>query len=168
MRLPRLAVLFASTTLLVSPSFADSTSLPLVAKLLGGLTDGGTMIQGSLGKGSVKATGDGAFDVTFDKALIRFLYDEPDTCIFTQHLQMGDQVADARMDFTKVTGVEVRDQGDVDGLHGALVTFQGPPETLQVVMGDKLVPQQPAFAFLASTLTVDDLNAAATELQRIC
>src|SRR4029079_12443400 len=60
MRLPRLAVLFASTTLLVSPSFADSTSLPLVARLLGGLTDGGTMIQGSLGKGSVKATGDGA------------------------------------------------------------------------------------------------------------
>jgi len=168
MRMIRLAVLFASTTLLVTPSFADNASLPLVAKLLGGLADGGTMIQGSLGKGSVKATGEGAFDVTFDKALISFLYDEPDTCVFTQHLQMGNQVSDARMDFTKVTGIDVRDQGDVEGLHGALVTFQGPPETLQVVMGDKLVTQSPAFAFLATTLTVDDLTAAATELQRIC
>ena len=168
MRLIRLAVLFASTSLLTTPSFADNTSLPLVAKLMAGLSDGGTMVQGSFGKGAIKATGDGAYEVTFDKVTISFLYDEPDTCQFTQHLQMGTDVSDARMDFTKVTSVEVADQGQIDGLHAALITFKGPPETLQVVMGDKLVSQQPAFAFLASTLTIDELNAAATELQRIC
>jgi hypothetical protein len=168
MRLIRLACLFASTVIVTTPSFADSTSLPLVAKLLAGLADGGAMMQGSLGKGDVKATGNGAFEVSFAKTTIKFLYDEPDTCRFTQHLQMDGDSSEARLDFTKVTSVSVRDQGDVEGLHGALVTFEGPAEMLQVMMGDKLVPQQPAFAFLASSVSVDELNAAATELQRIC
>jgi hypothetical protein len=168
MRLIGLACLFASTGILSTPCFAENTSLPLVAKLLAGLSDGGAMVQGSLGKGDVKVIDEGAFEVTFAKASIKFLYDEPDTCVFIQHLQMNGETSDARLDFAKVTNVTVRDQGDVEGLHGALVTFEGPEGLLQVMLGDKFVNQQPAFAFLASSVTVDDLNAAATELQRIC
>jgi hypothetical protein len=81
---------------------------------------------------------------------------------------VGESPADARLDFTLVTDVEIRDQGIWEGLPAALVTFAGPPEMLQIIMGDKLVPQQPAFAFLASSVTVEQLQAAASELQRIC
>lgn len=169
MRLAHLAVVSASVLGLTNPAFAAESSLALVARLLGGFVDGGEAIQGSLGKGRVKQTGEGVFEVTFDKGVATFLYDEPDTCVFTQHVQMVDeQPSDARIDFTKVTGIDVRDQGEWEGLHAALITFAGPPEVLQVMMGDKFVPQQPAFAFIASSTTVDEFNAAATEMQRIC
>jgi hypothetical protein len=168
MRLAHLAVVSASI-LLATPSIAEDTSLALVAKLIGGLADGGQAIQGSLGTGSVKQTAEGVFEVTYEKGVATFMYDQPDTCVFTQHSQMENEPSsDARLDFTKVTGVDVRDQGQWEGLNAALITLQGPPEMLQVMLGDKLVPQQPAFAFLVSTITVDEFNAAATELQRIC
>ncbi|MBI4923962.1 MAG: hypothetical protein HY834_19690 [Devosia nanyangense] len=169
MRLAHLAVVSTSVLGLATPAFAADSSLALVAKLLGGFVDGGEAIQGSLGKGRVKLTAEGVFEVTFDKGVATFLYDEPGTCVFTQHVQMADEPSsDARLDFTKITGIEVRDQGEWEGLHAALITFSGPPEVLQVMMGDTLVPQQPAFAFIASSTTVDEFNAAATELQRIC
>lgn len=169
MRLAHLAVVSAAVLGLSTPAFAADSSLALVARLFGGFIDGGEAIQGSLGKGQVKQTAEGVFEVTFGKGVATFLYDEPDTCVFTQRVQMADeQPSDARMDFTKITGIEVRDQGEWEGLHAALITFAGPPEVLQVVMVDKLVPQQPAFAFIASSTTVDEFNAAATEMQRIC
>jgi hypothetical protein len=167
----RRAYLAVLPFLLVPPAFADDTSLPLIAKLMGGLTNGGEMLQGSLGKGSVKSTGDGSFEVTFAKGSALFVYDQPDTCIFTQHSQMKDEpgsASDARFDFTKVTGIDIREQGEWEGLRAALVTFTGPEDMLQIMMGDKLVNQVPAFAFLATSMPVDELQAAADELQRIC
>ena len=165
----RSAYLAVLPLLLVSPALAEDHSLPLVARLLGGLTDGGVTLQGALGKGQVEAVGEGSFEVTFDKGVATFLYDQPDTCIFTQHSQMeGEPTSDARMDFTKVTGVEVRDQGKWEGLNAALITFGGPEDLLQVMLGDTLVNQVPAFAFLATSMTVEELQAAADELQRIC
>jgi hypothetical protein len=165
----RLALLAVLPCLLVSPALAQDNSLPLIAKLLGGLTDGGETLMGALGKGTVKATGEGAFEVTFAKGVATLLYDQPDTCIFTQHSQMeGEPTSDARLDFTKVTGVEVRDQGKWEGLNAALITFAGPDDMLQVMLGDTLVNQVPAFAFLATSMTLEDFQAAADELQRIC
>ena len=167
----RSAYLAVLPFLLTTPALAQDSSLPLIAKLLGGLADGGEMLQGSLGKGKVKATGEGAFEVTFDKGVALFLYDQPDTCIFTQHSQLADDLSsasDARMDFTKVTGVDVRAQGEFEGLKAALITFTGPEDMLQVMLGEKLVNQIPAFAFLATSMPVDELQAAADELQRIC
>ena len=165
----RSAYLAVLPFLLISPALAQDTSLTLIARLLGGLTDGGVTLQGSLGKGTVEMTGDGAFEVTFDKGVAMFLYDQPDTCIFTQHSQMeGEPTSDARMDFTKVTGVEVRDQGKWEGLNAALITFGGPDDMLQVMLGDKLVNQVPAFAFLATSMALEEFQAAADELLRIC
>jgi hypothetical protein len=165
----RSAYLAVLPLLFTSPAFAQDPSLPLIAKLIGGLSDGGETLQGSLGKGTVVAKGDGAFEVTFGKGVAMFLYDQPDTCIFTQHSQMeGEASSDARMDFTKVESVEVRDQGKWEGLNAALITFGGPPEMLQVMLGDKLVNQVPAFAFLATSMAVEELQMAADELQRVC
>lgn len=167
----RRAYLAVLPFLLVPPAFADDTSLPLIAKLMGGLTDGGEMLQGSLGKGRVKAVGEGAFEVSFAKGVAKFLYGQPDTCIFTQHSHLeGDtsSASEARFDFTKVTGIEVRDQGEFEGLTAMLITFAGADDMLQVMLGDKLVNQVPAFAFLATSMPVEDFQAAADELQRIC
>jgi hypothetical protein len=165
----RSAYLAVLPLLLASPVFAQDSSLPLIAKLIGGLSDGGETLQGALGKGAVKMTGEGVFDVTFSKGVATFLYDQPDTCVFTQHSQMeGEPTSDGRIDFTKVTGVEVRDQGKWEGLNAALVTINGPADTLQVLMGDELVNQTPVFAFLVTSMQLEDLQAAADELQRIC
>jgi hypothetical protein len=165
----RRAYLAVLPLLFATPTLAQDTSLPLIAKLMGGLVDGGEMLQGSLGKGQVKAVGEGAFAVTFAKGVATFLYDQPDTCIFIQHSQMkGEPTSDGRFDFTKVTGVEIRDQGEFEGLKAVLISFAGPEDMLQVMMGDKLVNQTPAFAFLATSMTVEDFQAAADELQRIC
>jgi hypothetical protein len=165
----RRAYLAVLPLLFATPGFAQDTSLPLIAKLLGGLADGGEMLQGSLGKGQVKAMGEGAFEVTFAKGVATYLYDQPDTCIFTQHSQMkGEPTSDARFDFTKVTGIEIRGSGDFEGLKTALITFAGPDDMLQVMMGDKLVNQTPVFAFHATSMPVEDFQAAADELQRIC
>ena len=165
----RRAYLAVLPLLFATPVFAQDTSLPLIAKLLGGLADGGETLMGSLGKGRVEAIGDGAFEVTFEKGVASFLYDQPDTCIFTQHSQMeGEPTSDARFDFTKVIGIDIRDQGEWEGLRAVLITFAGPPEMLQVMIGDELVNQTPAFAFLATSMPVEDFQAAADELQRIC
>ena len=121
----RSAYLAVLPLLLASPVLADDTSLPLVAKLLGGLADGGEALFGSLGKGAVTMTGEGVFEIAFSKGVATFLYDQPDTCIFTQHSQMqGEPSSDARFNFTKVTSVDVRDQGQWEGLNAALITFR--------------------------------------------
>lgn len=168
MRLARPALAVTCLLAFATPASAADT-LPLAAKLLAGLVDGGEMVMGSFGKGKIADLGSGAFEVTFEKNTVSFLYDEPDTCIVTQHAQTaGEPASDSRFDVTKLTGIEVRDQGEWEGLHGALITFQGSPEMLQVLLDGKFVNQEPAFAFLASSLTVEELTAAADELQRIC
>ena len=165
----RSACLAVLPLLLASPALASDPALSLVAKLIGGLNDGGETLMGSHGKGSVAMTDEGVFEITFGDGVATFLYDQADTCVFAQHSQMeGQPTSDARFDFTKVAGVEIRDQGKWEGLNAALITFTGPEDLLQVMVGDKLVNQVPAFAFLATSMPVDELQAAADELQRIC
>src|SRR5690349_18652292 len=165
----RSACLAVLPLLLASPALAQDTSLPLVAKLVGGLADGGETLVGTLGKGTVTMTGEGVFEIAFSKGVATFLYDQPDTCIFTQHSQMkGEPTSDARMNLTKVTSIEVRDQGKWEGLNAAFITFNGPDDLLQVLVGDELVNQTPAFAFLVTSMPIEELQAAADELQRIC
>ena len=72
------------------------------------------------------------------------------------------------MNFAKVTSIEVRDQGQWEGLNAALITFNGPEDLLQVLVNGELVNQAPAFAFLVTSMPVEELQAAADELQRIC
>ena len=77
----RSAYLAVLPLLLTSPTFASEQSLTLVAKLIGGLSDGGETLMGSLGKGTVAMTGEGVFELTFSKGVATFLYDQPDTCL---------------------------------------------------------------------------------------
>ncbi len=68
-----------------------------------------------------------------------------------------------------MTSIEVRDQGQWEGLQRRFSHTQRPArKTLQVLLGDNFVNQQPAFAFLASSITLEELQAAADELQRVC
>ena len=157
MHLLRFALL--PLVLSATPALAKEDYLALVARLTGGLMDGGQTITGSLRTGDVKMIAPGTFEVTYKSGVATFLYDEPDTCHFTQHSQMANQpTAEARLDFTLVTSIEVRDQGQWEGLNAALVTLNGPPETLQVLLNDAFVNQQPAFAFLASSIANGDAS----------
>ena len=165
----RLAHLVASLlTILATPALADEGRLALVAKLAAGLVDGGQMTQGSLGAGDIRQLDAGAYEVTFKTATMKYLFDEPDTCIFTQHAQLGDDASEARFHFDKVTSIDVRAQGKFDGLNATLLTFNGPDGVIEVMMGDKLVPQVPAFAFLLTSMTTEEFQAAADEIQRVC
>ena len=66
------------------------------------------------------------------------------------------------------TSIDVRAQGKFDGLNATLLTFNGPDGVIEVMMGDKLVPQVPAFAFLLTSMTTEEFQAAADEIQRVC
>lgn len=165
MRRLALAMLVAAVSL---PAAAQEDRLALFAKVVGGLADGGETLIGSLGKGKITMVGDGAFDIALKDGVAHFLFDEPDTCVFGMHSSMANQPAsNARFDATKFTGIEVRDQGEWEGLKAVLVTISGPDGMLQVEMNGGWV-NQPAFAFLASNLTADEVKAAADELMRIC
>ncbi len=94
LRLALLPLLFVA-----SPSFAEEDYLALVARLIGGLADGGKAVTGSLRAGDVKMIAPGTFEVTYKTGVATFLYDEPDTCRFTQHSQMANQpTSEARLD----------------------------------------------------------------------
>ena len=60
----RSAYLAVLPLLLTSPTFASEQSPTLVAKLIGGLSDGGETLMGSLGKGTVAMKGEGVFELT--------------------------------------------------------------------------------------------------------
>ncbi len=53
--------------------------------------------------------------------------------VFTQQIpSQGEPTSDPRYDFTKVTGVDIRDQGKFEGQNAVLITLEGPPEMVQV------------------------------------
>jgi hypothetical protein len=143
--------------------------LGLAVAVTAGLADGAETLVGALGKGKVAAASEGAYDVVFAKGTMKFLFTEADTCVFVMHSQMeGEGTSEVRFDLTKVTGIEVRDQGDWEGLKATLVTFNGPEGVMQTLIGNEWVNQPIAVAFLATTITTDEITMAADELRRRC
>lgn len=151
-----------------SPALAQESTMSLVAKVVGGLVDEGEMLQGTLGKGVVNEIAEGAYEIGFSKGVASFLYDEPEPCVFIQHSQMeGEPTSDARFDFNVITAIEVQDQGEWEGLKAAVIQLQGPETAVQMMQGDTWVTG-PNFAFLVSSITADELKAAAAALREAC
>jgi hypothetical protein len=165
----RLALAIAAAALLLTgPVLAQESRLAIVAKVSSGLADGGETLIGALGKGKVTEVGDGVFEIALKDGVAKFLFEETDTCKFAIISSMENQpTTNARFDTTKITAIEVRDQGEWEGLKAVLVTVTGADGTLEVMIGDAWI-NQPMFSFLASNLTADEIKAAADELLRIC
>jgi hypothetical protein len=165
----RLARLAAASLLSLSIATAASAVevVPLAAIVTSGLTDGATMMVSGFGNGPVADLGSGAFEVTFDKGVIKFLFVETDTCFVNLHGDIpGQGAVEVRYDLTKMTGIKIDDRGQFEGLNAAIVTIEG-DDVVQVLIQDNWVTQ-PGFAFLVGSLTAADYQAAADELQRVC
>ena len=163
----RSAYLAVPLALLLSSTAHAADTIAQVALLTGGLADGAQTMIAGFGTGPVTMPEPGYYEVTFDKGVVKFLYDEPDTCQVTLHADIPSQgTADIRYDLTKVTNVTVDDRGKFEGLNAAVITLEG-ADVVQVMMSGNWVTQ-PGFAFLAGSLTLDQYQAAADELRRIC
>jgi hypothetical protein len=151
---------------LASTALAADT-VTQVAILTGGLVDGAQTMTAGFGVGPVTNPQPGYYEVAYDKGVIKFLFDEVDTCKVNVHAEIPTQgSADLRYDLTKVTGIVVDSRGEFEGQNAVLVTLEG-PDVVQSMMGDNWVTQ-PGFAFLVGSLTAEEYQAAADELQRIC
>ena len=164
MRLARLAVV----PLLAFPSIGYAAdTIAQVAILTSGLADGAQTMIGGFGTGAVTVPQPGYYEIAFDKGVVKFLFDETDTCRVNVHAEIPTQgSADLRYDLTRVTGITVDDRGTFEGLNAAVITLEG-DEVVQVLMNDNWVTQ-PGFAFLVGSITLEEYQAAADELQRIC
>lgn len=164
MRSACLAVPFA---FFLSTTAHAADTIAQVAILTSGLVDGATTMIGAPPAGAVTMPEPGYFEVALASGTLKFLFDEPDTCIVTVHAEIpGQGSAELRYDITKVTGIVVDDRGKFEGQDAVLVTLEG-PDVVQSLMGDNWVTQ-PGFAFLVGSLTLADYQTAADELQRIC
>jgi hypothetical protein len=158
----------AALVLVASPGRAEENRLSLVAKVVSGLTHDGEMLMGTLGRGVVYEIEPGAYEIGFDKGVASFIYGEPAPCVFTQDAQVdGQPTAPARFDFNVVTGIVVEDQGDWEGLKSAVVLLEGAATAVTLLQGDVWAPG-PAFANIVSSLTADELRAAAKALRSVC
>lgn len=163
----RRACLAVTAALLLTSSAHAADTIAQVAVVTSGFVDGATTMIGGFGTGPVTMPEPGYFEIAFDKGVIKFLFDEPDTCRVTVHAEIPSQgSADLRYDITKVTNIVVEARGQVEGMDAVLVTLEG-PDVVQSLMGDTWVTQ-PGYAFLVGSLKLADYQAAADELQRIC
>jgi hypothetical protein len=174
MRVTRLVLsITAAVAILASMATAQAQELvdelALAAAVTGGIAGGEEILIGSLGKGKVTATGDGAYDVALAKGTMKFLFTATDTCVFAVHSQMdGEGTSEVRFDLTKATGIDVQSQGEWEGLKATLVTFNGPEGIMQTLMSNEWISQPMAISFLASSMTTEEITAAAEELRRRC
>jgi hypothetical protein len=166
MRLSCLAAVLPA--LLATPAAADSVRLTLFAKVVAGLAEGGQTLVGVLGKGTVKRLGDGVYEIGFAKGPARFVFEEPEPCVFTMLTEMeGETAYPARFDLNRIDTIEVRDMGEWEGLRATLVTLTGAEDAMQVFVNDIWQNQQ-APAFLSSSVTSAQLTFAADALLKAC
>jgi hypothetical protein len=150
------------------PALAEDERLSLVAKVVTGLAQDSTLLIGDLGKGIVNELEPGAYEIGFDTGVAAIIYAEPTPCVFTQHARLDDQpTTDTRFDFTAITGVSIVEQDGWEGLNAAIIELQGPEAAVQIRDGEAWLPGPP-FAYVVSSLTSDDLRAAATALREAC
>jgi hypothetical protein len=163
----RSACLAVPTVLLLSTAAYAADTVTQVAILTSGLADGAQTMTGGFGIGPVTSPQPGYYEITYDKGVIKFLFDEVDTCKVNVHAEIPSQgSADLRYDLTRVTRIVVDDRGKFEGQNAVLVTLEG-QDVVQVLMNDNWITQ-PGFAFLVGSIGLEDYQAAADELQRIC
>lgn len=161
----RSAYLAVPLALLVSTAHAADT-VTQVAILTSGLMDGAKTMVGAPPAGDVTMPEPGHYVLALASGETKFLFDETDTCIVHVHAQMPAVAVELRYDLTKLNNVVVDDRGQFEGLNAVVITLEG-PDVVQSLVGDNWVTQ-PGFAFLVGSITIEQYQAAADELQRIC
>jgi hypothetical protein len=174
----RLPLLFlASAALLTSPSAAQPgpSALQLVALITGGLADGGKVLMGSLGIGTVTQTADGVYQVRFpgEDAPANFVYKFESDCIVTQETSMeGWPSSIGRYNFNVMDKIDVTAQQPLPGYEGVnfmLMEMKGLPSMAQMADGEGEMVDLPwAGASLATSLTADEVRNAALSLAMLC
>ena len=173
----RSAVLLLLAALLISPALAQPgpSALQIVAQVTGGLADGGKVLIGSLGIGTVAQTGAGYYEIRFpgEDAVATFIFKMESNCIFTQETAMeGWPSSVGRYNFNVVDKIDITAQQALPGYEGVnfvLMQMKGLPSMLQMANGEgEMVDLPVAAASLATSLTADDILAAANSLALIC
>jgi len=152
-----------------APAFAQSDDpLSLLAKIAGGFSDGGKVALGSLGVGAVSQK-DKVYTVTLPSAAATFTFDQPKPCVFTEFSQMAGQPnVLVRFNLANVKTITFADQGPYNGLNAVAVQFAGNGDLVQLLDDKGAVQATTAAASVVTSLKLDDLNAAAGALQKIC
>ena len=122
----RRAYLALPAALLLASTAHAADTIAQVAILTSGLADGAQTMIGGFGTGPVTMPEPGYYEATFDKGVVKFLFDEAETCHVTVHAEIPTQGgADLRYDLTKITSISVDDRGKFEGQNAALVTLEG-------------------------------------------
>jgi hypothetical protein len=151
------------------------SELQLVALITGGLVDGGKVLIGSLGIGTVTQTGDGVYQIRFpgEDATASFVYKLESDCIVTQESSMeGWPTTVARYNFNVMDKIDVTAQQPLPGYEGVnfmLMEMKGLPSMARMADGNGEMVDLPwAGASLATSLTADEVRGAAQALAMFC
>jgi len=152
-----------------APAFAQSAdAIDLIARVTAGLSDGGQVGMGTLGAGAVSRS-NGAYSVGFGTGTATLTFDQPQNCVFTQRAEMkGQPTTNVRFDLNQVTAISFADQGKFNGLNAVVLQFTGGDGMVDVLAADGTASPVPAAASIVTSLSLDDLNAAATALRQLC
>lgn len=153
----------------VAPACAQSPdAIDLIARVTAGLSDGGQIGMGTLGAGAVSRS-DGVYSVGFGTGIATLTFAQPQNCVFTQIAQMkGQPTTSVRFDLNQVTAISYTDQGPYNGLNAVLLQFTGGDGMVDVLAADGSASPVPAAASILTSLSLADLNAAATALRQLC
>ena len=163
-----LALLGVAALLAPMPALADDTTLRLVAKIVGGFAQDSVLLIGGEGTGTVNELEPGAYEVGYNTGVAQALFTETEPCVFTLSARLvGIPDAETRFDFNVVTAIEVMAGETWEGLNAVVVTLQGPDAAVEVRDGDGWMPGPP-FGNVVSSLTADEIRAAAAALRETC
>jgi hypothetical protein len=161
------AALLASAS---APALAQESPIELFARVAGGLVDGGQVSMGSLGVGGVARVAGNAFEIRFaagEPAIMTF--DQPLDCIFLQGISMkGQPSTTIRLDFNRITSIQLLDQGKFNELNAVALQFEGPEGIAQLVSVDGGAQNIAPLASIVTSLSLDDIAAAASALRKVC
>lgn len=163
-----LPLAIAAALLAPVPAFADDTTLRLVAKIVGGFAQDSVLLIGDEGTGIVNELEPGAYEVGYNTGVAQAIFAEPQPCVFTLNARLiGIPDAETRFDFNVITAVDVVASETWEGLNAVVVTLQGPDTAVEVRDGDGWMPGPP-FGNVVSSLTADEIRAAAAALRETC
>lgn len=152
------------------PPAADTASL--VAKVTWGLADGERMMIFGAGTGTVERVDTSTFRIDMGPGAMTYAFTELAPCRVKTAIALGrNPTVEGEYDFTKVTGIAVKadtkaneDIGKQVDLNVVQVTLDG----TDFAQGQANPFGTPGMFYFFTSLSTEEVQAAADELQRIC
>ena len=160
----------ASLVALAGPALAQSNDpVELFAQVSAGLRDGGKVSIGTLGVGTVTKTSPTAWTVALADGTAVFTFAEPQPCIFTELSEMkGQPTLKIEFDLESVSAIKFESQGPYNGLNAVALGLEGTGDLVKLLDDKGNAQPVPPFASIVTSLSIDDLNAAAEALRAAC